>query len=120
LSENIRERIPVSTTNEIPGYQITDYIGDVFGNVVLSRGPFSQLGSILKTFIGGELVGMTYLLDEGRFTAIYKMVEEAEERDANAVIGMHFEVEVMGALFGFYNWTEVCAYGTAVRARRLP
>jgi uncharacterized protein YbjQ (UPF0145 family) len=42
------------------------------------------------------------------------MVAEAEAKGANAVVGMRFDTSEMGA-----NWTEICAYGTAVRAKKL-
>jgi uncharacterized protein YbjQ (UPF0145 family) len=42
------------------------------------------------------------------------MIEEAETKGANAVIAMRFDTSEMGA-----NWTEICAYGTAVRVRKL-
>ena len=42
------------------------------------------------------------------------MVEEAEERGPDAVIAMRFDVQTMEG-----SWTEVCAYGTAVRAKKL-
>jgi uncharacterized protein YbjQ (UPF0145 family) len=43
-----------------------------------------------------------------------RMVEEAERRGANAVIAMRFDTSEMGDM-----WTEICAYGTAVRATKL-
>jgi len=49
----------VTTTNEIPGWQIQRVIGEVFGLTVRSRNAFSQMGAGLKSIFGGELQGMT-------------------------------------------------------------
>lgn len=59
---------------------------------------------------------MTNLLRDTREQAIERMVEEAEARGADAVIATRFDVTSMGDTAG---WTEICAYGTAVRARKL-
>ena len=109
-----RVGIPVSTSNDVPGYEVTDYIGEVFGLVVRSRGAFPQLGAGLKSIIGGELGTMTNLLRDTRTAAISRMVEEAGARGADALIAMRFDVQEMAG-----TWTEVCAYGTAVRAKKL-
>ncbi len=45
---------------------------------------------------------------------IERMVEEAEAKGANAVVAMRFDTSEMGG-----TWTEICAYGTAVRAKKL-
>jgi uncharacterized protein YbjQ (UPF0145 family) len=110
-----REGIPVSTSNEVPGWEVTDYIGEVFGLVVRSRGAFPQFGANLKAVFGRELKTMTNLLRETRQDAVGRMVEEAEARGADAVIAMRFDVTTMGDTAG---WTEICAYGTAVHATK--
>lgn len=111
-----RRGMPVSTSNEVPGWEITGYVGEVFGLVVRSRGAFPQLGANLKSIVGGELGTMTNLLRDTRRHAIERLVEEAELRGADAIIAMRFDVTSMGETVG---WTEVCAYGTAVAATRI-
>jgi uncharacterized protein YbjQ (UPF0145 family) len=111
-----RQGIPVSTSNDVPGWEITGYLGEIFGVVVRSRGAFPQFGANLKSVFGGELGTMTNLLRQTRQVAIDRLVEEAEARGADAVIAMRFDVTTMGDTSG---WTEICAYGTAVRATRL-
>jgi uncharacterized protein YbjQ (UPF0145 family) len=111
-----REGIPVSTSNEVSGWEVTDHIGEVFGLVVRSRGAFPQFGANLKAVFGGELKTMTNLLRETRQDAVRRMVEEAEARGADAVIAMRFDVTTMGDTAG---WTEICAYGTAVHATKF-
>ena len=102
----------ITTMNDLPGYQIEEVVGEVFGLTVRSRNVGSQLGASLKSLVGGELRGMTKLLAEGRQHAQDRLVEEAEAKGANAVIAMRFDTSELGN-----TWTEICAYGTAVRLR---
>ncbi len=104
----------IATTNEIAGHEIEEVYGEVFGLTVRSRNVGSQLGASLKSILGGELKGMTKALAESREQVIQRMVEEAEAKGANAIVGMRFDTSEMGS-----NWTEICAYGTAVRVRKL-
>ena len=83
------------------------------GLTVRSRNAFSQVGAGLKSLVGGELKGMTKALVESREQVIQRMVEEAEAKGADAIVAMRFDTSEMGG-----QWTEICAYGTAVRTRR--
>jgi uncharacterized protein YbjQ (UPF0145 family) len=103
----------IATTNEIPGHEIEEVYGEVFGLTVRSRNAFSQMGAGFKSMLGGELKGMTKALTESRQQVIDRMVEEAEAKGANAIVAMRFDTSEMGD-----TWTEICAYGTAVRARK--
>jgi uncharacterized protein YbjQ (UPF0145 family) len=103
----------IATTNDLPGYVIEEVFGEVFGLTVRSRNIGSQIGAGLKSILGGELAGMTKSLQESREQVIERMVKEAEAKGANAIVAMRFDTSEMGT-----TWTEICAYGTAVRARR--
>jgi uncharacterized protein YbjQ (UPF0145 family) len=103
----------ITTMNDIPGQEVEEVYGEVFGLTVRSRHLGSQLGAGLKSIVGGELRGMTKALVESRQQVIERMVEEAERKGANAIIAMRFDTSEMGG-----NWTEICAYGTAVRVRK--
>jgi uncharacterized protein YbjQ (UPF0145 family) len=103
----------ITTMNDVPGHEITDVYGEVFGLTVRSRNAFSQMGAGLKSMFGGELKGMTKALAESRQEVIQRMVEEAEAKGANAIVAMRFDTSEMGEM-----WTEICAYGTAVRIAR--
>jgi uncharacterized protein YbjQ (UPF0145 family) len=103
----------IATTNELAGYEIEEVLGEVFGLTVRSRNLGSQIGASLKSILGGELQGMTKALVESREQVIERMVGEAEAKGANAIVAMRFDTSEMGP-----NWTEICAYGTAVRVRR--
>jgi uncharacterized protein YbjQ (UPF0145 family) len=104
----------ITTANDLPGYEVTETLGEVFGLTVRSRNIGSQLGAGLKSIMGGELKGMTKALVDSRIQVIERMVEEAEAKGADAVVAMRFDTSEMGG-----NWTEICAYGTAVRARKI-
>jgi len=104
----------ITTMNDLPGYEIEEVIGEVFGLTVRSRNVGSQLGASLKSLVGGELKGMTKMLAAGREEAEQRLTDEADSRGANAVIAFRFDTSELGS-----TWTEICAYGTAVRARKL-
>ncbi|HUI04160.1 MAG TPA: YbjQ family protein [Acidimicrobiales bacterium] len=104
----------ISTMNDIPGYEVTEVLGEVFGLTVRSRNIGSQLGAGFKSLVGGELKGMTKNLVSSRQEVIDRMVEEAAAKGADAVLAMRFDTSEMGG-----NWTEICAYGTAVKTRRI-
>ena len=104
----------ISTMNDLPGYEIVEVLGEVFGLTVRSRNVGSQFGAGLKSLVGGELKGMTKNLVASRHEVIQRMVEEAEVKGGEAVLAMRFDTSEMGG-----NWTEICAYGTAVRIRKV-
>ena len=104
----------ITTMNDIPGYTVEEVYGEVFGLTVRSRNIGSQMGAGLKSILGGELKGMTKALETSRLEVIERMVEAAETKGANAVLAMRFDTSEMGG-----TWTEICAYGTAVRARKV-
>jgi uncharacterized protein YbjQ (UPF0145 family) len=104
----------ISTMNDLPGYEVTAVLGEVFGLTVRSRNVGSQIGASFKSLAGGELKGMTKNLVASRQEVTRRMVEEAQVKGADAVLAMRFDTSEMGG-----NWTEICAYGTAVKTRRL-
>jgi uncharacterized protein YbjQ (UPF0145 family) len=104
----------VTTTTDLPGYEIQEVLGEVFGLTVRSRNVGSQIGAGLKSILGGELRGMTKALIDSREQVMQRLIEEAEGRGGNAILAMRFDTSEMGG-----TWTEICAYGTAVRARKL-
>jgi len=103
----------VTTMNDIPGYTVDEVYGEVFGLTVRSRNIGSQFGAQLKSILGGELKGMTKALVTSREDVMQRMIEEAEGKGANAIIAMRFDTSEMGP-----NWTEICAYGTAVKVTK--
>jgi uncharacterized protein YbjQ (UPF0145 family) len=106
--------ILVVTTNDLPGYRIDEVLGEVWGLTVRSRNAFSQVGAGLKSMFGGELKGQTKALYDSRNEVMKRMTEDAVSRGANAILAMRFDTSEMGDM-----WTEICAYGTAVRASKI-
>jgi uncharacterized protein YbjQ (UPF0145 family) len=106
--------ILISTMNDVPGYEITEVHGEVFGLIVRARNAFSNIGAGFRTLVGGEARGYTKLLSDSRMQAQERLEEAARERGANAVIAMRFDCNEIGDIM-----SEVAAYGTAVTIRPL-
>jgi uncharacterized protein YbjQ (UPF0145 family) len=102
--------VVTTTTNDIPGYEVVEVYGEVFGLIVRSRNLFSNIGASFRTIFGGEVGGYTKLLARTREDAMERLRAEAAARGANAVIAMRFDSGDIGNLMN-----EVAAYGTAVK-----
>ena len=93
----------------IPGKEI-EALGMVKGTVVQTKNIGRDFMAGMKTLVGGEIVGYTEMLNEARQIAVKRMVDEANELGADAVIGvMYGSSQVMSGA------AEVIAYGTAVK-----
>jgi uncharacterized protein YbjQ (UPF0145 family) len=103
----------ITTMNDLPGYSVDEVLGEAFGLTVRSRNVGSQIGASFKSLVGGELKGMTKMLADGRKHATERLIEEAEAKGANAIIAFRFDTSELGS-----TWTEICAYGTAVRVSK--
>jgi uncharacterized protein YbjQ (UPF0145 family) len=99
----------VTTTENIPGYRVSNVIGQVFGLTVRSRGVGGNVAAGLKSLVGGEIRSYTKLLEDARRQAIDRMVENATAAGANAVVMMRFDSSEMGQ-----TMSEIVAYGTGV------
>jgi len=104
----------ITTMNDLPGHEVEEVLGTVFGLTVRSRHAGSQVGAAMKSVVGGELKGMTKQLTEGRSDAEQRLVDAAREKGADAILAFRFDSSELGS-----TWTEICAYGTAVRVRKL-
>lgn len=105
----------VVNTETIPGYQITEVLGIVQGNTVRSKHMGRDIAASFKNLVGGELTGYTELLTEARREALQRMMSQAEQLKANAVVNVRFTTSAVtqGA-------AELYAYGTAVTATEGP
>lgn len=93
----------------IPGQEI-EALGMVKGTVVQTKNIGRDFMAGMKTLVGGELTGYTEMLNEARQIAVKRMVDEARELGADAVIGIRYgSSQVMAGA------AEVIAYGTAVK-----
>jgi uncharacterized protein YbjQ (UPF0145 family) len=105
--------VVVTTMNDLPGFEVVEVYGEVFGLVVRARNAFSNIGAAFRTIAGGEVKGYTKLLSESRTHAVERLKDAARDRGANAVIAMRFDCNEIGDVM-----SEVAAYGTAVRVQR--
>ena len=106
-----QERILISTTDEIPGYKIDQYLGLAFGATVRSRGMGGDCLAGCQSSCGGEVTAFTEMALEARNQAINRMFEDASRMGANAIIGLKFDSDQIGQ----GGNTATIAYGTAVR-----
>jgi len=98
-----------TTAFEIDGYRVARHLGVVRGITVRSRSIFGRLGASLQTIVGGNITLFTELCEKTRGEAFDMMVAHAEERGANAVVGVRYDAtEVSDGV------TEVLCYGTAL------
>jgi uncharacterized protein YbjQ (UPF0145 family) len=100
----------VVTTPELPGRQVAEVMGQVFGVVVRSRGIGGNFVAGLRQLVGGEIHEYTQMLEEARRHAIDRMIQNATLMGADAILAMRFDSSEIGE-----TMTEVVAYGTAVR-----
>lgn len=95
--------------NHIPGAEY-EALGIVKGAVVQTKNFGKDFMAGMKTLVGGEIKGYTEMLNEARAIATKRMVDEAEELGADAVIGVTY-----GSSAVMQGAAEVIAYGTAVK-----
>lgn len=96
------------TTNDVPGYRVTQVLGEVMGLTVRSANFGQNFTAGFRALGGGEMPEYTRVIYESRWEVMNRMWGEAQARGANAVIAMRFDSGSIG------NFTEFCAYGTAV------
>ncbi len=101
-----------TNTPNVPGREISEILGIVTGNVVQTKHVGKDIMAGFKTLIGGEIKGYTEMLTEARHKAISRMVEEALELDADAVVNLRFTTSAIMS-----NASEILAYGTAVKLK---
>ena len=93
----------------IPGQEI-EALGMVKGTTVQTKNVGRDFMAGMKTLVGGEIVGYTQMLNEARQIAIKRMVDEAKELGADAIVGIKYgSSQIMAGA------AEVIAYGTAVK-----
>lgn len=105
----------VVTTNDIPGYRITAVISQVIGITVRAANIGANLTAGFRALGGGEVPEYTQLVFDSRQQVMNRMVEDAQRRGANAIVGMRFDSDSIAQAF-----SEICVYGTAVIAEPIP
>lgn len=99
----------IVTTETVAGKEILEVYGYVKGSTIQSKHLGKDIGASFKGLVGGELTSYNEMLTEARQIAIGRMVEDAEKKGANAIIG--FRLQSVGVMQGA---AEILAYGTAV------
>jgi len=100
----------ISTTQEVVGKKVLEYVGYVKGSTVRAKHVGRDIAASFKTIFGGEIKGYTEMMNEARQIAVGRMVEEAEKKGANAIVG--FRLQSSAVMSGA---SEIIAYGTAVK-----
>jgi len=103
--------VPVATVDTIPGRATVRYVGPAFGVVARSMGFAKGFTGSFKALKSGEVKEFTVTLQAARHHAVERMVENAQELGANAVVGLRFDSGDVGEQQGM---AEIVAYGTAV------
>jgi uncharacterized protein YbjQ (UPF0145 family) len=104
----------VSTTTALDGTPVSEYVGVVTGEAVLGANAFRDLFAGLRDIVGGRSAGYESSLREARDTALAEMVSEAEQKGADAVVGVDVDYESIQLGQGG-SMLMVSASGTAVK-----
>ena len=99
----------IVTTETIPGMRIVRTIGMVRGNTVRCRHLGKDILAVFRNMVGGEIYEYTKMIAESREQSIDRMIAEAKESGANAIVGVRFMTSSIAA-----GAAELLAYGTAV------
>jgi uncharacterized protein YbjQ (UPF0145 family) len=104
----------ITNTEIVPGYQVIEIRGLVQGNTIRAKHLGRDIAASLKNLVGGELRGYTELLTEARRQSLERMMAQAQQLGANAIINVRFTTSAItqGA-------AELYAYGTAVTIERV-
>jgi uncharacterized protein YbjQ (UPF0145 family) len=103
----------VTTTNDVSGYAIAEYLGIVRGIIVRSPNIAQGIMGGLKQIVGGNIESYAVVCEGARKDAFDRMVEHAQEIGADAIIAMRYDATEFSQ-----NVSEVLAYGTAVKLRK--
>jgi uncharacterized protein YbjQ (UPF0145 family) len=110
----MEEVMLIVTTENVPGYRVSEVKGQCFGVVVRSRGLGGNLMAGLRSIVGGEIHEYTQMLEEARRHALDRLTENAALMGANAVLTMRFDSSEIGE-----TMSEIVAYGTAAVIERV-
>ena len=97
------------TTPDVPGKPIRRTLGLVRGNTIRARAVGRDITALLRTVVGGEVSEYTKLFAEAREQALDRMIEEARDLGANAIVNVRFTTSMVMS-----GAAELMAYGTAV------
>lgn len=105
----------MSTSDQLAGHHIVKTLGIVRGNTIRARHVGNDLLAVFRNLVGGEIREYTKLMAESREQAIDRMLEQAGQMGANAVVGVRFTTSMVMS-----GAAELLAYGTAVVTESEP
>ncbi|MFV0394265.1 MAG: YbjQ family protein [Coprobacillaceae bacterium] len=108
------EDIILTTTEFIPGYEITEIVGLAQGSCVQTKSFGKDFGAGLKTLVGGEVRAYTDMMNESRQLSTKRMVDRARDLGADAIICVRYSSSAV-----MQGAAEIMVVGTAVRIRKL-
>ncbi|MGM0379790.1 MAG: YbjQ family protein [Bacillota bacterium] len=103
----------ITSTDYIPGYQVTEIIGVVEANNIQARHMGKDLISFLRTIIGGELTEYKEMLDDAREKAKNELIEIGKDKNADAIINIRYSTSAV-----MQGAAEILCYGTAVKLKK--
>lgn len=108
----MNKEILVITTDKVPGREVKEILGIVRGNTVRARNVGRDIGAGFKNLIGGEVKTYTDMTTQARDEAFNRMVNQAIDSGADAIIGFRFMTSMI-----LQGASEMLAYGTAVKLK---
>lgn len=102
----------VSTTESVPGKEVTEILGIARGSTVRARNIGRDIFAGLKNIVGGEIEEYTKLQAQAREQAMQRMVRDAERLHADAVLNVRLTTSMV-----MQGASEILAYGTAVKLK---
>ena len=99
----------LTTTERISGLE-TETLGLFQGSTIQSKNIGKDITQGFKTLVGGELKAYTEMMNEARALATQRMVKQAEDLGADAVVCVRYATAAI-----MQGAAEVIAYGTAVK-----
>jgi len=109
----IKTSILLQNSAEVPGREISKVLGLVKGHTIYAIWIGKDLSALVRLVLGGELVEYTDMMGKARIVASNRMIAQAEELGADAIINVRFvTTSVIGSA------AELLAYGTAVKLKK--
>jgi uncharacterized protein YbjQ (UPF0145 family) len=103
----------VSTTFQLEGYQITQYLGIVRGIIVRTPTIGQGILGSIQNIVGGKIRAFTEMCETTREQAYDDMVKHAKQLGADAIVGVQYDAADVG------EGTEVLCFGTAVKIQKI-
>ena len=106
-------KIVITTGNEVPNKEIAEVLGVVKGSTVRARNVGRDIGASFKNLVGGEIKTYTDMANNARDEAFNRMVNQAIDKGADAIIGARFMTSMI-----LQGASEMLAFGTAVKLKK--